>query len=240
MKLIDFLKIVFCLPVLPILGAGGGAAGGSAGSEGDGDGDGDEGNEGGTGSEGSEGGDGGNKGGKTFTQEEVNRMMAREKKQGSKAILKELGVDKAEDLKSIIAEYREKHKNEEGAVAEEVSKVNAAKDEADRRATMAEAKVQAMMLGAKPEDVEDVIALAMAKLDDDADDFKEIISEIKSKHPQMFVGNSEEDNKPGKKGTGTPPGNKGGKKDEEESIGARLAGLRKSNGSAKSAYFKNK
>ena len=239
MSLIKFLRIMFCLPMLPILGAGGGAGGG-AGDNGGAAGGADDDGEDPAGGAGDTGDKGGADNGKTFTQEEVNRMMAKEKKQGSKAILKELGIEKVEELKTIIGEYKESHKNDDNVASTEVAKIKADAQAAERRATMADAKVQAMMLGARPEDVEDVIALAMAKVEDDSDDFKEIISEIKTKHPQMFVGSSDEENKPGNKGTGNSPGNKSAKSSNdggEESIGTRLANLKKASNPTKSSYF---
>ena len=42
---------------------------------------------------------------KTFTQEEVNRMMAREKNEGKKSVLRELGVEDVDSAKNSLAEY---------------------------------------------------------------------------------------------------------------------------------------
>ena len=60
--------------------------------------------------EGGEGGQGegtGGKSGKTFTQEEVNRLMKAEKESAKKALLKELGVEDAKSAKEGLAKYKE-------------------------------------------------------------------------------------------------------------------------------------
>ena len=45
--------------------------------------------------------------GTTFSQEEVNNLLAREKAQGRAALLRELGFEKEDDLKGIVTKYNE-------------------------------------------------------------------------------------------------------------------------------------
>lgn len=234
-----FLRMVLLLPAYALFGGipAGGTASGSDDSEND---DNNNPNEGGEGSQSDSGNqNGGNdKGEKTFTQADVNRMMANEKKQGRNSILKELGFKDVKAATEFISKYRpqdESSKTEDQRNAENEERIRDAED----RATVAEAKAEAMILGAKPEFVDDVITLAMSRLTDEKNDFKEIIGSIKTRYPNLFVGNSEDENKAGQKGTGGNPGKGANGKKEENSLGSRLANAKRQN-IVKSSYFKSK
>lgn len=175
---------------------------------------------------------------KTFTQEEVTRMMAREKKQGRAALLKELGYKDEKQAKAASSSYNawlESQKTEEQKSAEKDSENEKAILEAQAKADAAEAKVEALMLGCNPQNVDDVIALAMAKKTEDGD-FKTIVGELKKKYPDMFSKSSddEQDDKEekktaGQKGTGgnVSAKSKDKKSDEKQSLGSRLAASRR-------------
>lgn len=230
-----------------------------------------EGGDGSGGGEGSEGGEGGNEdgeededddeGGKkkkksqkvTFEQAELTRMMANEKKQGRLAVLKELGID-TDDVKSnkdAMEKFREWQKNQrtdlENAQEElkEMQKVKNAN-------SVLEAKVEALALGAKPESLDDLIALAIVKTDEE-NDIKKVMEDMKSKYPMFFKGDGsneedeedDDDEKQGakmkSKGTGRTLGagskGKGGK---TQSFAERYAERKKveSEGARKSSYFR--
>ena len=192
-------------------------------------------------------GDDKSKSGKTFTQEQVNRMMTREKKQGRNAALRELGIDpKDSKMVAMVKALIESQKTDEQKTAEKDAENQAKMKEAERRAQIAEAKAEAMMLGVKTQYVEDVVTLALAKMTEDSD-LKTIIGEFKTKYPVWF-GESEDDDKSekdkgkgktGQRGTGssvkTSKENKG---KEEKSLGARLAAQRRGTGK-KSSYWGN-
>ena len=195
---------------------------------------------------GSDGKIGGNKEskGKTFTQEQVNKMMTREKNQGRNAVYKELGIN-PKDTKTLnmFKAFVESQKTDDQKAAEKESENQTRIDEAEQRAKFAEAKAEAMMLGVKSQYVEDVVTLALAKMTEDSD-LKTIIGEFKTKYPVWF-GESDEDNneekgktKTGQKGTGSSVNtNKDNKKGEEtKGLGARLAAQRKTN-NKKSSYW---
>lgn len=183
--------------------------------------------------------------GKTFTQDQVNRMMTREKNQGRNAALKELGID-PKDKKSIamVKALIDSQKTDEQKAAEKESENQTKMNEAEQRAQIAEAKAEAMMLGVKTQYVDDAVTLALAKMTEDSD-LKTILGELKTKYPVWF-GESEEDekekddknNKAGQKGTGSSIKNaeKGKKKNDEKGLGARLAAQRKT-GNKKSSYW---
>ena len=193
------------------------------------------------------GGDDKGKPGKTFTQEQVNKMMTREKNQGRSAALKELGIDpKDSKMVAMVKALIESQKTDEQKAAEKDAENQTKMNEAERRAQIAEAKAEAMMLGVKTQYVDDVVTLALAKMTEDSD-LKTIIGEFKTKYPVWF-GESEEDDTNGKgkakggatgqKGTGSSVKDKGkanGSK-EVQGLGARLAAQRKAS-STKSSYW---
>lgn len=188
------------------------------------------------------------KSGKTFTQEQVNKMMTREKNQGRNAALKELGIDpKDSKMVAMVKALIESQKTDEQKAAEKDAEAQNKMNEAEQRAQVAEAKAEAMMLGVKTQYVDDVVTLALAKMTEDSD-LKTIIGEFKTKYPVWF-GESEDDDKGGKdkgksktgqKGTGssvkTSKEDKG--KGEEKGLGARLAAQRRGTGK-KSSYWGN-
>lgn len=195
----------------------------------------------------SSGDKGSNKGGKsekTFTQDQVNRMMTREKNQGRNAVYKELGID-PKDTKTVaqFKAFIESQKTEEQKAAEKESADKAKQAESEHRVAVAEAKAEAMMMGVKPQYVEDAVTLVLAKLGEDTD-VKTLLGELKTKYPIWFGESNDEDDKgakgkTGQKGTGSSvkQAEKGGKKGEaEKGLGARLAAQRKS-GAKKSSYW---
>lgn len=140
----------------------------------------------------------------------------------TKSIYEQFGMNE-EQIKELIKAKKEK---------DEAEKDNATKlAEAIAEKAKSDAKVNAMMLGAKPECVDDVISLAMTK-QNEGKDFKNVISEIKKKYPNMFTDGS--DNQ-GKKGTGSAFGNKGKNDNKSESLGQRLG--KKKTLKTKSKFF---
>lgn len=183
---------------------------------------------------------------KTFTQEQVNKMMTKEKNQGRNSVYKELGIN-PKDTKAIamVKALIDSQKSDEQKAAEKESENESKITEAEQRAAFAEAKAEAMMLGVKTQYVEDVVTLALAKMTEDAD-LKTIIGEFKTKYPVWF-GESEEDekddkkSKTGQKGTGSSvkTAEKAKKGEEAKGLGARLAAQRKSS-AKKTSYWGKK
>ena len=186
--------------------------------------------------------------GKTFTQDQVTKMMTREKNQGRNAAYKELGIDpKDTKMVNMFKAFIESQKTDDQKAAEKESENQTKLNEAEQRAIVAEAKAEAMMLGVKPQHVDDIVTLALAKVTEDSD-LKTIIGEFKTKYPVWF-GESEEDKndnkaknkngkeKVGQKGTGSSVKSEKGKEDKEtKGLGARLAAQRKT-GNKKSSYW---
>lgn len=182
----------------------------------------------------------GSQSGKTFTQEDVNRLLKAEKESAKKALLKELGVEDAKSAKEGLAKYKEildKDKSDGQKARDSLAAEIKAKSEAEKRALLAEAKVEVLSTGGRPEYLEDIITLALKKVSDDKD-LAAVVKEMKedSKYSTFF---GESDSDSGDKGTGGGAGFKkkqeSGKKGELGSrLGAQIAGNNKKN-----PYFNN-
>lgn len=123
--------------LLPYLDADDGAGAGGAGGDG-----GDEGGE----------GEGGNAG-RTFSQDEVNKLVAREKKRAADAARKE----HEDEAKKAALSETDKLKAD---LAERDKAIVATTERANRRAIAAEAQVQALAAGIRPDRVAAAIRLA--------------------------------------------------------------------------------
>lgn len=169
---------------------------------------------------------------KTFTQEEVNRMMAAEKRQGRASVLSELGYDPKD--KEAIAKLKaliDGNKTEEQKKADKEQELTNAAAEANRRAEVAERKLQALSSGCDPATVDDVMTLASSRVTEEVD-FAKALEQVKEKYPNFFGGNG------GDSGTGRGQGHKKhGEDNKPGSYGARLAANRSK--PAKSPYFNN-
>lgn len=192
---------------------------------------------------------GGNGGGneKTFSQAEVNRMMAKEKKQGVNSVYNDLGINPAdEETKNAIKEFIKSRKTDDQKNAEAIAAENAKVAEATRRAEIAEAKAEAMKAGVQPQYVDDVVTLILAKASGDEEiDVATSLGEFKTKYPMWFEKSEESSSKDGgkknvgQKGTGSSVSSgKKDKADDNKNLGARLAAKRKSTGNKKS-YWSN-
>lgn len=157
--------------------------------------------------------------GKTFTQEEVNAMMAAEKRQGKNSVLKELGLnpedkDALKNLKTLL----DGQKTDTQRLTDNLKAETEAKSAAEARALIAERKLMVLTSGCLPDFVEEVTALAIAKTSD-AVPFETALKQVREKCAAFF---GEQGN--GGSGTGQgqghkrTPGNGGA-----GGLGARLA-----------------
>jgi hypothetical protein len=179
---------------------------------------------------------------KTFTQEQVNKMMTKEKNQGRNAAFNELGIDpKDTKMVKMFQAFVNSQKSDEQKESEKKSEEESRIAEAEQRALVAEAKAEAMQIGVKSQFVDDIVTLALSKKTDDSD-FKTLIGEFKQKYPTWFGEDEKEDKgkSVGKKGTGSSvkTASKDDGKTENKGLGARLAAQRKGT-AGKSSYWKN-
>lgn len=179
--------------------------------------------------------------GKTFTQDEVNKLAAREKRQGVNSVYKQLGIDPKD--KKAVAMFKaivDSQKSEEQKRLENRNESDQKIAEAEKRAMEAETKAELMMAGVQSQYVEDAMTLVMARISEDQD-AKTVISELKTKYSVWFK-EAEEDGKKGestkkKDGTGSSFSSKNNKGDkEDQSLGARLAAQRRVKNNKKSYW----
>lgn len=116
--------------------------------------------------------------------------------------LKELGVEDGDTLKGIVTKAKEEEEKNKTDLQKSNDTLTATTKElvAEREARiMAEAKLSAIQLGAKPELVDDLVIIAKAKVTKDKD-INAIIAEIKdSTSGKVYFSNEDEEEK--QKGT---------------------------------------
>lgn len=179
---------------------------------------------------------------KTFTQKEVNAMMAKEKRQGKNSVLKNLGFESEEDAKkafNLLKALTDSQKTDEQKVIEEKDEVAKGKDKAEERAIKAENKLACLMAGVSKDCIDDVLAIASAKVDED-NDLSDVLEDMKKnkKYALFFEESDKQDDEvnDGHKGTGAKPKNNKGSKGEPGNLGERLA-KNSSKPAKKSSYF---
>lgn len=162
---------------------------------------------------------------KTFTQEEVNRMMAKEKREGKLSVLKELGVEDVKNAKEGLKKYQEyldAQKTEAQRAQEEVQRLAEEKAELEKKALMADIQVSALKSGIKADFLDDAIILAQSKKTDNTT-YEDIFNELKQTYPN-FAGTA---TTPAPKGTGNMPKPTAGQQQATaDDYGKRLAEAR--------------
>lgn len=169
---------------------------------------------------------------KTFTQEQVSKMMAREKSQGRNSIMKELGIDpNDENALSKLKDLINSQKTDDEVHVEEDNLAN----ELAQKLLIAEAKAEALQMGFKEEFVDDVVVLS-TNAANDIDGIKTKLVEVKSKYPAFMKTKESEEQE--SKGTGSNVSPKKSTKTEgDKSIGKRLAAQRKASSNSKKSYW---
>lgn len=133
---------------------------------------------------------------------ETNKINVEEtKKQGVNEILAALGVDSKEDLQTIVSNYQQEQENKKT----DLEKANDSNKtltkrlvEEKERADIAEAKLAAITLGAKPDLVDDLVIVAKSKATEDKK-ILDVIEEIKKSNSGSVYFVSEEETKEDKK-----------------------------------------
>ena len=179
-----------------------------------------------------------NHGSKTFTQEQVTGMMAKEKNEGKRSILKSLGFKSEEDAKEAIKkynEYLETQKTEAEKQQEALVKANNEKLDALNRAKVAENKVACFNAGINTDCIDDVLAIASTKVTDEKD-LDAVLKEMKEdKKYESFFGSGNSSNH----GTGSNAGHSNnGSEGNGEDYAKKLAEKYKVNSAkTKSSFF---
>lgn len=175
---------------------------------------------------------------KTFTQEQVNSMIAAEKRKNLSSVYKSLGFDSEEAAKAFVDKYKgeeEKNKTDLVKAQERASQLEAEKNAEAAKAQNLQYKFDAIAEGCDTKAAEDVVILAKAKMSDDKD-FATALKEVKTQYPAMF---GQTDNSGGGTGGGGTSPRKRMQSGDVSGIGKRLAEARKQNNTAKeNDYFK--
>lgn len=163
---------------------------------------------------------------KTFTQSQVTAMLAREKKEGRRSMLRSLGFSSVTEAKNTMSALQKLLNGNNNVDTD--SNVNDNNDDnnddeavrtALERAEVAESKLACITAGVNKESIDDVLAIAKFKVSDDKD-LATVLTEMskEAKYASFF------DEEQGDKGTGNDPGHVK-KKDSQTagSYGARLA-----------------
>ena len=184
----------------------------------------------------------GGAGEKTYTQAQVNVMLANEKRQGKQAILRALGIKDVNEGKSKMQQQQQTNQqqlDEENQAAQLLSNARQAQINAEARAQAAERKLSVLKAGVRPEFVDDVVYIATGKATD-AEDFEEVVTAMKETHSFYFMqdNNSNQNNN---NGTG---GNANFKKQQQQqeqagALGKRLAEQRMKAVENKVKFFDN-
>ena len=183
----------------------------------------------------------GGAGEKTYTQAQVNVMLANEKRQGKQAILRALGIKDVNEGKSKMQQQQQTNQqqlDEENQAAQLLSNARQAQINAEARAQAAERKLSVLKAGVRPEFVDDVVYIATGKATD-AEDFEEVVTAMKETHSFYFV----QDNNSNQNNNGTG-GNTNFKKQQQQqeqagALGKRLAEQRMKAAENKVKFFDN-
>lgn len=183
----------------------------------------------------------GGAGEKTYTQAQVNVMLANEKRQGKQAILRALGIKDVNEGKSKMQQQQQTNQqqlDEENQAAQLLSNARQAQINAEARAEAAERKLSVLKAGVRPEFVDDVVYIATGKATD-AEDFEEVVTAMKETHSFYFM----QDNNSNQNNNGTG-GNTNFKKQQQQqeqagALGKRLAEQRMKAVENKVKFFDN-
>lgn len=143
----------------------------------------------------------------TSTQQNNNVDVEKVKGDAISEYLKSLGVENSDSLQAIVKKAKEDEEANKTALQKKDDELTATtKELVDEREArvIAEAKLSAIQLGAKPELVDDLVIVAKAKVTKDKD-INAVIAEMKdsTNGKIYFVTSDEEDDETNKKGTVT-------------------------------------
>lgn len=130
-----------------------------------------------------------------------NVDIEKTKKQGVNEILAALGVESKEDLQTIVNQYKQEQESKKSDLekANDSNKILTKRlVEEKERADIAEAKLAAITLGAKPDLVDDLVIVAKSKATEDKK-ILDVIEEIKKSNSGSVYFVSEEEKKEDKK-----------------------------------------
>lgn len=130
---------------------------------------------------------------KTFTQEDVSGLVAKETKKAQEKMLKQLGITDFSTAKEGMQKYNEwveSQKTDQQRKEDELATYQTQAQQAEEKAALLESKLAAFELNVNADDLEDVLVLAKAK---NKDDIKEAIAEVIARYPHFTTQPANED-----------------------------------------------
>ncbi|WP_339148401.1 hypothetical protein [Sutcliffiella sp. BMC8] len=124
---------------------------------------------------------------KTFTQDELNNIAAKEAKKAQEKLLKQLGVDDFANAKDGLAkfkEWQESQKTEAQKQADRLKDLESDFSTTSEENTSLKAQLSALKANVKAESVEDVVVLAKTMVNDDVD-MDAAIAKVVEKYPHF-------------------------------------------------------
>lgn len=171
--------------------------------------------------------------GRIYTEDELKGIRSEAGRNAQREVLKRLGItdrSNADALFKEIQAFVASRKTPEQQANEKV-------EEAEQRAIRAEAKVEALIAGVKPDCLDDIITIAAARAGD-GKQMKDVFAELKKKYPAQFVedgnvgggkandGNNDDETDGGTGaavGNGGNKGGSGGDGNKKDNFGSLLA-----------------
>src|SRR5690625_3026862 len=130
----------------------------------------------------------------TFSQEDVNNIVARESKKAQEKLLKQLGIEDFDNAKEgfqKFQEWQESQKTEVEKKAEQLEKLQSENESKDTTINQLQAQLSALKTGVIADSVEDVVALAKNYVSDDVD-MDTAIKQVIEKYPHFAKAEQEE------------------------------------------------
>ncbi|WDF02949.1 hypothetical protein [Shouchella hunanensis] len=135
---------------------------------------------------------------KSFTQDDVNNISAKEAKKAQEKLLKQLGIDNFDTAKDGMAkfkEWQESQKTEQEKQTERLQELEKGNTSlTDENATL-KAQMSAMKAGVKADSVEDVVVLAQRLVNDDTD-MDAAIKQVIERYPHFGADEQKEEGPP--------------------------------------------
>lgn len=138
---------------------------------------------------------------KTFTQDDVSSIAAKEAKKEREKIMKQLGIedfDNAKDGMVKFKEWQESQKTEAQKQTDELERLKLATSTSESEKKELQAQVSALKLGVKADSIQDVVVLANSLLSDTVD-INAAMGLVIAKYPQfkdVVVADPEDPKKP--------------------------------------------
>lgn len=136
----------------------------------------------------------------TFTQEDVNNVVAKETKKAQEKLFKELGIEDFENAKEGMKKFKkwqDSQKSEVEKKDEKIEGLEKSNAEVQAENQKLKAQISAMQKGVSSDSVEDVVTLASNLVSDDVD-LDQAIDKVIEKYPHFSESGEGESSTTGK------------------------------------------